>query len=283
MKVIKIPHTFKLKGLSLKVTITTLSKFIKPKKEIVAIDFSRLNTTTKGDIMVLMAQFEKSIITNQNRIYRTGSLPKNKKIKKVLMTSMDLVHVNKNIAVNKLDESEKEMLLNPNIIDSVVKGLKKVGIKEYFTPFNEFLIELIANAVEHGISNKNINWWLTHEIDWKKKAVKYTFVDMGLGIIGSHKKAGLPLKYRFLSNKYIILDALNAKLGSSTKESNRGRGLPQLRDMIKKGFVSDLALISNNVSLHFVNEKIVSTKNEKFVGTYYSWTVDKTCFERWKN
>lgn len=283
MKIIKLPHTFKLKDSSLKVTISTLTKFLKPKKKIVTIDFSGLNTTTKGDIMVLMAQIEKSIITKQNKIYRKGSLPKNHKVKKILMSSMDLVHVNKNIEVNKLEESEKAKLLNPNIIDSVVKGLKKAGIKEYFTPFNEFLIELIANAVEHGISNRNINWWLTHEIDWKKKEVKYTFVDMGLGIVGSHKKAGLPIKYKFLPDKNIVLDALHAKLGSSTKESNRGRGLPQLRAMIEKGFVSNLSLISNNVSLRFENDKFVSTSNRCFVGTYYSWTIDKKCFERWKN
>ena len=32
--------------------------------------------------------------------------------------------------------------------------MKKIGIKEYFTPFNVFLTELIGNAVEHGIENK---------------------------------------------------------------------------------------------------------------------------------
>lgn len=285
MRTIRIPQVFNLKDLSLKITISTLTKFIKHKRKKIAIDFSKLDTTTKGDIMVLLAQIEKSIITNRNIIYRRGSLPKNKKVKKVLMTSMDLdlFHVNKNISVNKLDESEKEKLLYPDIIDGVVKGLRKVGIKDYYTPFNEFLIELIANAVEHGISNRNINWWLTHEMDWKTKKMKYTFVDMGLGIVGSHKQAGLPLKYRFKADKHVVLDALYAKLGSSTKESNRGRGLPQLRDMIERGFVSDLTLISNNVSLYYKSDKFVSMKNKCFIGTYYSWTIDKQCFERWKN
>lgn len=283
MKIINIPHSFVLKDLTLKTTISTLTKFIKSTKKNIALDVSNLETTTKGDIMVLMAQLEKSIITNENRFYRKGALPRNKEVKKILITSMDLVHVNRNITVNKLNESEREQLLFPDRIDHVVKALKKVGIKDYFTPFNEFLIELIANAVEHGINNKNINWWLTHEIDRESKKITYTFVDMGLGIIGSHKKAGLPFKYKFLANKHIILDAMYARLGSSTKEDNRGRGLPQLRDMIEKGFVSDLTLISNNVTLHFKNDKFVSSRNKCFVGTYYSWTIDKQCFEKWMN
>lgn len=280
---IKLPSTFKLKDLSFKITIETLISFIKPKNETIIVDFSELENTTKGDLMILMAQLEKSTLSNKNRIYRKGSLPKIKKVRNMLMTSMDLVHVNKDITVNKLEDSEKAQILNPSLIDSVVKDLRKIGIKDYFTPFNEFLIELIANAVEHGISNKNINWWLTHEIDWEKKEVKYTFVDMGLGIIGSHKKAGLPIKYKFLPDKYIVLDSLFAKLRSSTKETNRGRGLPQLRTMIEKGYVTDVMLISNNVSLQYENDKFVASKNMCFVGTYYSWVINKKCFDKWKN
>ena len=283
MTTIKIPSTFKLKDFSLKVTIETLIKFIKPKNNIITVDFSEMENTTKGDLMILIAQLEKSTLSNKNRIYRSGGLPKNKKVKKMLLSSMDLVHVNKDISLNKLEDYEKAQILNPNLIDSVVQGSRKVGIKEYFTPFNEFLIELIANAVEHGINNKNINWWLTHEIDRERKEVKYTFVDMGLGIIGSHKKAGLPIKYKFLPDKYIMLDSLFAKLRSSTKESNRGRGLPQLRTMIENGFVSDAILISNSVSLRYDNERFVATKNMYFVGTYYSWVINKNCVEKWKN
>jgi len=283
MKIIKIPITFELKNNSLKNSISTLIKLVIPNRDSLAIDFSRLEITSKGDLMVLIAQLEKSIITKHNKIYRRGKLPTGKKVKELLLSSMDLVHVNKDITVNKLDESEKAKLLNLNIVDSIVSGLKKIGIKEYFIPFNEFLIELIANAVEHGIENKNINWWLTHEIDQKNKEIKYTFVDMGLGIINSHKKAGLPIKYFFLQNKFVILHALYAKLGSSTKETNRGRGLPQLRLMIEKGFFSNFVLISNNVSLHFRNNQFMSSNNRNFVGTYYSWTIDKKCFEQWRN
>jgi hypothetical protein len=142
---------------------------------------------------------------------------------------------------------------------------------------------LIGNAVEHGIENENINWWLTSEIDYGSKTAKYTFVDMGLGIIGSHKKAGLPFKYYFINDHRVVLNALSGKLGSSTKEPNRGKGLPQLNEMIVKEVVSNLIIITNNVSLNFRNGSFVTTSNPNFVGTYFSWTIDHNNYQKWKN
>lgn len=252
MRVIKIPSFFLLEGTHLKNSILRLNELIRTRNSELAIDFSELQEIRKGDLMVLLAQLEKSILSNKNRIYRKGSLPRIKKVKDLLTTTDKILHMNKAIAIPQISDSEKAQLINPVQIDSIVKDLKKIGIKEYYYPFNVFLTELVGNAVEHGIENLNINWWLSHEIDMKAKIAKYTFVDMGLGIVDSHKKAGLPFKYFFLSNKHIVLDSLFGRLGSSTKQINRGRGLPQLREMIEKELITNLVLITNNVSLQSI-------------------------------
>lgn len=278
-----MPKSFLLQDLHIKPTILALSKLIESKEQELAIDFSEIQELRKGDLMVLYAQMEKSIISNKNKLYRKGSLPSGKNIKGLLLSADKIFHINKVIEIPEISDAEKEKLLSPKVVDSIVNDLKKIGIKEYYYPFNIFLTELIGNAVEHGIVNKNINWWLTHEIDRKRKIAKYTFVDMGMGIINSHKKAKLPIKYLFLKNKHIVLDALLGKLGSSTKMSYRGRGLPQLREMIENGYVSNLTLITNTVSLNFQNQVFIANKNPNFVGTYYSWTIDQNNYQKWKN
>jgi len=285
MKIIKIQEYFLLKDKQIKPTILTLSELIRTRGKEIGVDFSRMKETRKGDLLVLYAQAEKSIITYRNKLYRKGSLPSDKRIKKLLLSSYMMFHVNEPTKrkLSEITDAEKQKLLNPNLIDSIVKDLKKIGIKEYYYPFNVFLTELIGNAVEHGIENKNINWWLTQEFDKKNKIAQYTFVDMGLGIVDSHKKAGLPFKYFFLRNNRIVLDAFFGKLRSSTRQSNRGKGLPQLREMIERQYITNLHLITNSVSLHFKGGAFETRKNPNFIGTYYSWTVDQNNYKKWKN
>ncbi len=284
MRVIKLPDYFLLTDRHSKSTIISLSKLVEFSEIELGIDFSQLQEIEKGDFMVLIAQLEKSILSQKNKIFRHGKLPDNKRIKELLTKPADQIfHVDKALTLPKITDSEKAKLINPDLIDSIVKDLKKIGIKEYYYPFNIFLTELIGNAVEHGIENKKINWWLTHEINRKNKIARYTFVDMGLGIIESHKKAGLPLKYYFQRKENVVLDALFGRLGSSTKLTNRGRGLPQLRGMIENGFVENLVLITNSVTLKYSNGVFETSRNPNFVGTYYSWTIDQNSFQKWKN
>ncbi len=106
---------------------------------------------------------------------------------------------------------------------------------------------------------------------------------MGVGIIESHKKSGnLLLKYRILGDHQILLDSLNGTLGSSTGESNRGKGLPQLKEMIEKEYISNLVIITNTITLQYKNGNFNYSKNPNFVGTYFSWTINKENFQNGK-
>ncbi|MBA4240189.1 MAG: hypothetical protein C0448_05655 [Sphingobacteriaceae bacterium] len=283
MKVVKLPSRFLLTQKHINVTISILNELVKDGEKELAIDFSGLIDMRKGDLLVLIAQSEKATIDKKIKLYRTGGIPNVSRIKKLFTAKSVFFHVNKTIEPSNLTDAEKENLVNPDIIDSVVKDLKKIGIKDYYVPFNIFLTELVGNAVEHGIKAKNINWWLTHEIDRKNQTVIYTFVDMGMGIINSHKEAGLPFRYNFVKHENIVLDSLYGRLGSSTKEPNRGRGLQQLKDMIEKELISNLVLITNTVSLEYIDGTFVANNNPNFVGTYFSWTISKENIKKWKS
>ena len=171
--------------------------------------------------------------------------------------------------------------VNTDIIDEVVANLSKIGITEYFEPFYDFLVELIGNATEHGIKDSNFNWWFKYYIE--NRSIKFVFVDMGIGIIQSYKDSKIPLKYYFINNKNILSDSMNGILGSSTKKSNRGRGMPFIKQIVEKGYISDFLLITNNVSVKYINGKFVYLRNKEFIGTYFSWTITKENFELWMN
>lgn len=282
MKVIKIPRYFFLKNGHIRTSVSFLRKLITTRSKTIAIDFSLMKDSTKGDITVFGAQIEKAYVEHGKSFFRSGKLPSDRKMKKLLTFSGKTVHENKPLP-QYISEGDKATLINPTLIDTFVKDLRKIGIKEYFFPFNIFLTEVIGNAVEHGIENRKINWWLTQDIDFGTKSIIYTFVDMGNGIIDTHKKARLPLKYWFLNDSRIVIDSFNGKLGSSTKLSNRGKGLPQLRGLIASEIVSNLTIITNKVNLRFKNDRFYSGKNPNFVGTFYSWTINSYNFEKWMN
>ena len=65
----------------------------------------------------------------------------------------------------------------------------------------------------------------------------YVFVDMGGGIVNSYKNQGFINQSD--TEEYMILDAFEGKLGSTTKEPGRGNGLPLIWENVQKGWISD--------------------------------------------
>lgn len=44
--------------------------------------------------------------------------------------------------------------------------LKRMKIIDYYE-FNTLMTELLGNAIEHGIQERNINWWMYHFRDYR--------------------------------------------------------------------------------------------------------------------
>jgi hypothetical protein len=281
MQFVKFPRIFSLREGMIQ-TINSLSKLTNLNSSEIILDFSQIEEMSKGDLMVLIAQIEKGQLTFKNNFKRHGNFPHKQSVRKLLTTTTMFFHQNTTIESYLLTDFDKEKLLIPDVVDSTVVTLKSIGIKDYYFPFNSFLTELIGNAVEHGIKQKKINWWLTHEVDRKTQSIRYTFVDMGMGIISSHKRAGLPLKYMFLQDKNVLLDSFSGKLRSSTKETFRGKGLQQFSEMIVKEHISDVFVLTNKVSLCYENGEFITNNNPDFVGTYFTWTISKENVKKWK-
>lgn len=166
--------------------------------------------------------------------------------------------------------------ITPGLVNSVEKELKRIGIRDYYE-INTMVTEIIGNALEHGIRDQNINWWMYHRVE--RGVLKLVFVDMGMGIVKSYHNAGLG---RFTSDDRLVRNALDGKVGSSTKKPNRGKGLPQMDHMVRKNFISNFILITNTVTLRYTNGRYVSFRHPDFIGTYISWTVNKENFSKWQ-
>lgn len=278
-KNIVLPRNFYMRKGYLKETIRSLRKLVRYPSDEIYIDFSEIEGITKGSYMVLLAQAEKAFqIGKQILVYKR--FPKSREVLDILGDQKSYIHKNINLTNTRAMTNTK---VDTRLVDEIVTELKRIGIGDYYQAFYDFLVELIGNATEHGIQHNNINWWLLRYRVPEQKLIKYVFVDMGVGIIRSYKDSGL-LKLRcFKTSKWIINNALEGKLGSSTGEYNRGRGLPLIMHCVEKGFVSDFVLITNNVSLQYINGKIEIDRNPDFVGTYLSWTINKENYIKWKN
>lgn len=281
-KTIIAPSDFVFNGANIDQCIKFLNQLMDNSVETILIDFSQIKRMEISDYMVLTAQIEKAKRENKTEFLRVGNYPKSETIKHILTDKATVKH--RDCGVPDLVDLAKENSLIPRVVVATAQELSRVGIKEQFAQFETFLNEIIGNAIEHGIREKQINWWLIHSINNRKKMIRFVFVDMGIGIIGSHQKARLPLKYYIYRSKTKVpQDALYGNLRSSTRQDSRGRGLKQIRGFIEDGVVSDFVLITNYVSLRYKNGEFVTTKNKNFIGTYFSWTISKETFTKWKN
>ena len=148
------------------------------------------------------------------------------------------------------------------------------------------LIELMQNTNNHADETMpgGKHWWLSVHHNKKRKLVTFSFVDFGVGVFSSleRKKSGskwfrwrqkLSKFFEFRSNTDVMNLILNGAFHSTvTEQSYRGKGLPGIADALRRGQISRLHIITNNVHV-FVDKDQYSTLDAPFSGTFVSWQV----------
>ena len=243
-----------------------------------------------GAINILLSKINK---VTQNKIQIICNLPQNEACNKMFFESGFTDHMrdlkgrkinyskkNKNLMVNRgFDKTSNENL--GLAIRTTVEHL--TGKEESFRPIYSIAQEMCANSIEHAnIHNKN---WLFSV--WYKDDVNicFTMTDIGSGILGTLKrKFSQQIRESVLTdNKEILLRAFEKKYSSVTKDINRNKGLPKIKDISDKKYINRLIVITNNVLLDFTNNSNSKVLNKKFYGTFYYWELNKECIEIWKN
>lgn len=256
--------------------IRCLRKMIRSRKREIWIDVCNVEQFQYETYLVLCAQAEKAYDSGHNTLlYSTSSI--HQQVRNILNISRTSVDTTFHLHLSGLaTQFVQQSKITPQVETIVAKELRKIGIRDYYD-LNTLVTEILGNALEHGIRTRNINWWMYHKVE--KGSLKLIFVDMGTGIISSYRKAGIG---RLTSDTQLIKNAISGKVGSSTRQPNRGRGLPQINEMIKNNFISDFILITNSVTLRYINDAYTIETHPNFVGTYYSWTVNKDNFLKWQ-
>ena len=153
------------------------------------------------------------------------------------------------------------------------------------------LLECMSNVSNHAYDEKfekhienaynDRRWWLSGYVDKRKNEVMIQFFDQGAGISNT-----LPTKFTervwnaFSFKKDSEIIELATKLGeSATKEPHRGKGLPQIIDVIKETKNGSLRIMSEQGECKVQIDKNNEIHNElrdfnySLGGTLIQWKV----------
>ncbi|KQB37105.1 hypothetical protein [Flavobacterium aquidurense] len=156
-----------------------------------------------------------------------------------------------------------------------------MGKEGYSDESITLLKEIGGNAVEW--SNSYNNQWQIG-VFYKANSVVFTVSDLGRGIrdslyVSRKLKA---IDFFFSRNDLDIIErAFERRYGSLSQEINRNRGLPSIKRAYDDNKITKLVVCTNNVFLNFENKSksiLLNKKYVHFLGTFYQWELNKTCF-----
>lgn len=179
-------------------------------------------------------------------------------------------------SVRLSDEENRKISL---LIKKVVEHL--TGVEKYCQPLRTIILEICGNSIEwSGTGNKQ---WLLG-VKYKEESVMFTVTDVGKGILESlYINFTKSFFNTFKSADRILEGAFDKKYASATKEVNRNKGLPAVKESFTQGIIINLKVLTNNVILHF-DDSSLSKEFEKgtprFKGTFYQWEVTNDCLTK---
>lgn len=267
-------------------------KIFKDRKNI-NFDISEVSELTPDTIAILVASIKdpKFIKTGSCQ----GNAPLNKDLNKIFTESGFNEHISHS---NGFKKSKKGNLLHKEVDRKVaektaknacilgmdhVYNTKKINPVTYpiSSSLYEILIECMSNTHNHANLSKQgeCRWWLYVYNNPKTKSTCYSFVDLGVGIFGSHythlykkilKIAGLK------KNIDLVDDLLEGKINSRIEKDRelRGKGIPQIVKHSKNSFYRSFYIITNNVKINLTNGEREQL-DEDFYGTFLHWELIK--------
>lgn len=154
------------------------------------------------------------------------------------------------------------------------------------------LLECMSNVSQHAYDEKfakyikfpynDRRWWASGYVDTRNKEVMIQFYDQGAGIPNTLPSKLMEKAIGFISlspDNYFIKLATEIKQ-SSTKEDHRGKGLPQIIDVIKTCGNGELRIISNKGDCtirHNHNtqetEYLLNENRLSLAGTLVQWKI----------
>lgn len=265
-------------------------------KERVYVDIEKIDFLDYSAVTVLVSVMFSFKARN---IKFNGNLPKNLELAKMLIDSEFFKFLGKTQTEKMEYTIGKENQIFTRANKEVNSELGLVVMEEAtMTIWNEkrtckglqrTLLELMQNTNNHASVNQKgeKHWWLSVNHDKKNRKVSFIFVDYGVGIFESLKNKPEDnkwfgwfekLKDKLLigGNNEILKMLLEGEMHMSvTGKHFRGKGLPGINQVLEREQISNLSIISNNVTADVKNNKYLKLKNQ-FSGTFVAWELNES-------
>ena len=173
--------------------------------------------------------------------------------------------------------------LSQKICDFVQRytNTDRCGTKKLY----RMIMEMMTNTKEHaysGSSNGMIGNWYIYVED-TPQSVHFVFLDTGAGIPSTvRKNFGEKIKGLVRSDDgYYIRSALEGGFRTATKETYRGKGLPEIYEHVTNGIVTDFQIFSGRGLCSVLSDgQIQDVENKiEFRGTLFMWNCPKTALQ----
>lgn len=304
----KVPENFSIKDNAIE-TIEYFAQIranCKSGKRLIIFDLYELKSVTIDAIMYMIAMVFQEMYKSDNEIEFGITKPKHKKARKFI-NNCGLKRFLKKDDESCDDLNDYYMIETGFQADTQVakdishfsqKNNEEIDSKKMAIIYN-MLIEMMNNSCEHAYSNNELEilkdlkglWFVF--IENADDKLKFTFMDTGIGIPKSifKKKEGSVKDLELLfspaifeksdSNESFVVQALKGEVKrANTKESNRGRGLPEIYGYYKDDhFISNLCIVSGNEICRFYDSNRTTPNfkklNYELYGTLYYWEIKK--------
>ena len=251
--------------------------FIKQKQS-VNLNISEITELTPDTITLLMAKLSEK---ESRKVVLHGNAPTNPVLKKMFIESGLYNYVN---SIGHKQVSQKNRLWKHSTNNEVKGEMTADAIKACKDLFKQqeinydtdhiynLLVEAMSNTMNHADGKKsNINWWLYYYLDETTNTLKFSFIDLGIGIFKSasfdtYKKY---TKHIYQGNRLLVKPFLEGKIISSRKTDKyiSGKGVKQIIDCAKLKEFKKFIIITNDVKID-VKTKESEEINDNFEGTF---------------
>lgn len=261
--------------------INTLKKLGSTKKGLF-LNLSEVEEIGIGAISMLLSVMSE---LNDNGTVFRGLKPRHEESKDILERSGFMKFVNGSVKVE--NKNTRNTIFTGNkrtnhteILDAIHSSMETVwGVSGRSPLLYGTIVEMIKNSCKHAFKSENNVWWhfaVSHDED--KKIVRFSFVDNGIGVVGSYKKGELfkQIVGLFKSNSEFIESAFTKGIESKTGLKWRGTGLPTIYESFEDNIIKNFVVITNDAYCNFNTKRKTNLKNE-FNGTYYYWEIDEMC------
>lgn len=253
-------------------------------KQSVKLDISKITHLTPDMITLLLVIFNEK---QSKKVGMSGNAPNNEALSKMFLSSgfydnvvsagiKKVSYNNKLWKGSRNDKVQGEMA--SQALDRCREIFLKKNIKYDTDPLYNLLSEAMSNTKNHANNNQvNTNWSLYWYFDEAEEKLKYSFIDLGIGIFksASFKTYRETINEIFsIGNVLLVKPFLNGDITSSREKDKAisGKGVKQILSCAKLPEITKFIIITNDIKIDVKTQKGTQLSGN-FEGTFIYFEV----------